>query len=149
MSRLIAGRLISALAVSLGLASGAGAAPDAKSISPEVAPPAWNAYAGQVNTAVAGWLGGEEEAAQRLRAYVDATRPADDQASEPVVIKLWIDPKGVIERIDFASFAHEEVNASLRALLVGRMVGAPPKDMLFPLRLGVQLVPQEPATAVG
>lgn len=137
-------RFAAALAVGLGLASGATAAPP-QSVSPEAAPPAWVTYADRVNREVAGWLGGEDEAALRLRAYLDVTRPATDQSSPPLTLRLWIDAGGIIERVEFTPFAHEAANDDLRGLLVARTIGAPPpKGMLLPLRLAVRLDPPPP-----
>lgn len=48
----------------------------------------------------------------------------------------------MITRAEFAPFANETANADFRSLLIGRNVGSvPPKGMLMPLRLEVELVP--------
>jgi hypothetical protein len=135
------------IAAALGLSMPATAALAQRQVSPEAAPAAWVAYAGTVNGKVTEWLRGEDEVAVRLRAYVDALRPAADQSSPPLTLQLWIDAKGVVTRAEFPPFAHEAVNNDLRSLLIGRAVGArPPQGMLLPLRLAVQLDPApEPA----
>lgn len=143
-----AGRLAATIAAALGLSMPASATLAQRQVSPEAAPAAWVAYAETVNGKVAEWLRGEDEAAVRLRAYVDGLRPAADQSSPPITLRLWIDAKGVVTRVEFAPFAHEAANTDLRGLLVGRAVGArPPRGMLLPLRLAVQLDPApEPAS---
>ena len=112
----------------------------AQSVAPSAAPVEWVRYAEGATAAVNTWLQAEDEAAGRLRAYLDATRPAPDQPTAPIVVKLWIDGDGTVSRIDFPPFAHAEANADLRGLVVGRRLpGTPPKDMLLPLRIAVQL----------
>lgn len=123
----------------------------AQSVSPSAAPAEWVRYAEGTTAAVNGWLQAEDETAQRLRAYLDATRPAPDQPTAPIVVKLWIDRDGTVSRIDFPPFAHAEANGDLRGLIVGRRLSAPPpKDMLLPLRIAVQLdAPAAPPAPAG
>jgi len=117
----------------------------AQSISPSAAPAEWVAYAERATTRINGWLQAEDEPAQRLRAYLDQLRPAPDQPGAPLDLKVWVDPDGTVSRVDFAPFAHPEPNADLRALVVGRrLAGPPPRNMLLPLRLAVQVEPPEP-----
>jgi hypothetical protein len=143
-----AGRLAATIAAVLGLSMPASVAL-AQKVSPEAAPRAWVAYAETVNGKVTEWLRGEDEPAVRLRAYVDGLRPATNQSSPPVVLQLWIDANGVVTRVEFPPFAHEAANSDLRSLLIRRAVGAqPPRGMLLPLRLAVQLDPApEPASS--
>lgn len=144
-----AGRLAMTIAATLGLSVSATTALAQRQVSPEAAPVAWVAYAEAVNSKVVEWLRGEDEAAVRLRAYVDGLRPVADQSSPPIVLQLWVDAKGVVSRVEFTPFAHEAANTDLRGLLLDRAVGAtPPRGMLLPLRLAVQLDPApEPASA--
>lgn len=139
-------RLVAAAAAVLGL-SIPGSAALAQQVSPEAAPRAWVAYAETVNGKVTEWLRSEEAPAVRLRAYVDSTRPAADKSSRPLGLQLWINTRGVVTRVEFPPFADDTPNSDLRALLVGRDVGVrPPRGMLLPLRLAVQLDPApEPA----
>lgn len=124
----------------------------AQTVAPEQAPPEWVRYATGATATVTAWLQAENETAGRLRAYLGATRPAPDQPTAPIVIKLWIDGDGTVSRIDHPPFAHAQANADLRALIVGqRLPSAPPKDMLLPLRIAVQLdaPAAEPSPASG
>jgi hypothetical protein len=112
----------------------------AQPVSPAEAPADWVAYAESTTLSVTEWLQASSEPATRLRAYLDATRPGPDQASPPLMLKLWIDGKGVVSRVEFPPFAEPEPNADLRDLIIGRRLGAaPPKHMLLPLRIAVQL----------
>lgn len=120
----------------------------AQNLAPSAAPVEWVRYAESATAAVNAWLQAEDDAAQRLRAYLDATRPAPDQPTAPVVVKLWIDADGTVSRIDFPPFAQTQANADLRGLIVGRRLpGTPPEDMLLPLRIAVQLDAPTPAPA--
>jgi hypothetical protein len=135
------GRAVATIFAVMGLALPTSAAL-AQKVSPEAAPRAWVAYAEAVNGKVTEWLRAEDEPAVRLRTYVDGLRPAADQSSPPITLRVWIDAKGVVTRVDFAPFAHETANQDLRGLLVGRSIGArPPRGMLLPLLLAVQLDP--------
>lgn len=116
----------------------------AQSVAPSVAPVEWVRYAETATSAVTRLLEAEGEVAIRLRGYLDATRPAPNQPTAPFVLKLWVDKDSSVSRIDFAPFVHSQANTDLRSLIVGQTLGTvPPKDMLLPLRIAVQL----PATS--
>lgn len=134
--------LTAALAATFGLAAPAHAL--AQSLAPESAPPVWVAYAETVTRTVAAWLEEEGGPASSLRLYLHQSRPAADQPTPPLVLKLWIDPQGLVSRIDFMPFADAEVDALLRSAIDGRRLSRPPSGMLQPLRLAVQLNPNVP-----
>jgi len=116
-------------------------------VSPSAAPAEWVQYAEDVTTTIAGWLQAGAPAAIRLRHYLDKTRPAPDQPSPPLALKVWISPEGAVRRIEFTHFARAEINDDLRALIVGRrLAAAPPTRMLQPIRLAIQLDPAEPTS---
>lgn len=119
----------------------AGAAPaHAQAIDPASAPVEWVRYAQSATASVTQLLEGPTEAATRLRSYLDQTRPAPDQPTAPLVLKVWVAKDGAVSRIEFTPFAHPETNADLTGLLVGRsLAGVPPKNILLPLRIAVQL----------
>lgn len=118
----------------------------AQSVAPSAAPVEWVRYAEFATTTITGWLEADSDPAIRLRAYLDATRPAPDRATAPLVIKVWIERDGKVSRIDYPAFAHAEANADMQALIVGQQLSAaPPHDMLLPLRIAVQL--DAPASA--
>ncbi|HRL25662.1 MAG TPA: hypothetical protein PLT84_12810 [Brevundimonas diminuta] len=130
-----------ALATGLAAAFGLAAPAQAQSLTPEDAPAAWVVYAEAATRAVTAWLEENGEAASSVRHYLHQTRPAPDQPTRPLVLKLWIDPKGLISRIDFTPFAQAETDVALRSVVDGRRLAPPPSGMLQPLRLLVQLDP--------
>ncbi len=116
------------------------------SVDPAAAPAEWVRYAESATVAVTRLLEADTQTAARLRAFLDATRPAADQPTKPFVLKIWIDADGAVSRIDHAPFADAQANADLSALLVGQpMPGHPPNGMLLPLRVLIQLPPAPPA----
>ncbi|MES2056268.1 MAG: hypothetical protein V4564_10040 [Pseudomonadota bacterium] len=142
-------RLSGALAaITVGI-FGCGSAPDARaqSLSPSAAPVEWVTYAEAATVTIASWLQGEGEAAARLRTYLETTRPMSDKPTQPLELKIWIEPDGRISRTDFAPFADTTANADLRGLIVGHsLTTPPPKGMLLPLRLLIQLEPSAATT---
>ncbi|GLJ00025.1 hypothetical protein [Sphingobium sp. BS19] len=109
-------------------------------VAPSVAPVEWVRYAQGAAAAVTALLQADNEAAVQLRAYLDQTRPAPDQPTAPLIVKLWVAKDRKVSKIDFTPFSHPAPNADLRALLVGqRLPGMLPKGMLLPLRIAVQL----------
>ena len=140
-SKGVTARLPGILAAMVALIPGVGAAGEAapQSMTASEAPAAWVAYAEAVTTTLSDWLGEDSETATRLRAYLHATRPAEDQPTPSLLLKVWIDRQGVVERLEFTPFAHEEANADLRGTVVGRLVAPPPPNMLLPLRIVVEL----------
>lgn len=113
----------------------------ARSVSPQEALAEWLAYASNTTT-ITKWLEAESESAMRLRAYLNAMRPASDQPTAPLLIKVWINADGRVSRIDHAPFAHAGANADLKALIVGGHLDMPPpEDILLPLRILVQIPP--------
>ncbi|EJU12129.1 hypothetical protein LH128_15421 [Sphingomonas sp. LH128] len=124
--------------------------PSSTSVDPAAAPAEWVRYAEIATVAVTRQLEAGTETAARLRASLDATRPALDQPTRPFVLKIWIDADGTVSRIDHAPFADAQANADLNALLVGEsMPSRPPKDMLLPLRVLIELPPAPPAARDG
>lgn len=124
--------------------------PSPTSVDPAAAPAEWVRYAEIATVAVTQLLEADTETAGRLRVYIDATRRAPDQPTRPFVLKIWIDADGTVSRIDHVPFADVQANADLNALLVGQsMPSHPPKDMLLPLRVLIQLPPAPPAMRGG
>ncbi|ALR20898.1 hypothetical protein [Sphingobium baderi] len=139
------GRWTAAL-VGVGLAASAPVA--AQPVSPEQAPAAWIAYAETATRSITELLQADSEIASRLRTYLDATRPAPYQPTALLVVKIWVDGEGMVSRIDYPPFAHEQANADMQALIVGqKLASIPPRDMLLPMRIAVQLDAPTPASA--
>lgn len=137
-------RLLSAVAVALGLAPAAGQAAEPRSVAPHAAPAAWIAYAQLVSEAVQARLAADDPAAVRLHAYLDQLPGVGQPEGVTLTIAFWVDAAGSISRIDFPPFVQAEPDADLNALMVGlKLPQAPPKDMLLPLRLAIQLKPKD------
>lgn len=135
LGRFIAGVLVAALGT--GMPS---AAAPAQVVSAVAAPAEWVRYAESVTANVKQWLQADTEAALRLRAHLDATRPAPGQPTAPIEIKIWIDADGVVTRIAYAGLASAEANADLHSLIVRQQLpGRPPKTMPLPLRIQIHL----------
>ena len=129
---------------------GGAAAAQPQSVTPSEAPVAWVRYAESVTQSITIWLEEDSQPATAFRAYLHQTRPAEDQPTPPLVLKVWINPDGRVDRIDFTPFADEPANADLRAAIVGRdLSAAPPRGMLLPLRLAIQLEASQPEPAGG
>ena len=139
-----------AAAAGAGLATASPVA--AQTIAPSAAPVEWVRYAEGATAAVTLLLEADNETALRFRAYLHRTRPAEDEPTPPLELKIWVGESGVVSRMEFTPFAHPEPGADLRSLVVGqRLPGEPPPDMLLPIRIAVQLDPPPaevaPATA--
>lgn len=131
---------IHGLAVAIGVVSttpAAAAAPGTAEV--RQVPAAWLAYAGLVQQALADWLAAPGEPAAMVRGYVHAAA-APGQPPAPIDLKVWVDRNGLIIRIDFQGFPHEDANRALGEAVVGRSIGqAPPLDMPLPLAIRVTL----------
>ena len=98
-------------------------------------PPAWTAYAGQLQQLLPGWFAeGDSESAQRLRAYIAS---ASQQASPlaPVVVHLWVDSQGTVSRIDVSGGLAAQASADLRASVLHRQLPPPPARLPMPIRM--------------
>lgn len=143
------GRLTRWVAAVVGASVAVTAPAAAQTVAPSAAPVEWVRYAESATTTISGWLEEDGEAATRLRAYLHETRPVADQPTPPLLLKVWIAPDGGVERVEFTPFAHEAANADLRSAIVGRRLAPPPRDILLPLRLSVQLEPASASESSG
>jgi hypothetical protein len=131
-------------------ASSVGLAGAASTASAEPAPPpaAWTAYAELVRQALPNWLGEDTEANRRLVTFIDSLRPAPDKPTPPVALKIWIGADGVVSQVGFIDPAEAPATGDLQDSLIGRRLdSAPPKDLLWPIRLSFQLAPLPPKPA--
>lgn len=131
--------LATGLAAALGMAAPVQA--QVHSLAPDAAPAAWVAYAEAATRTVKTWLEEDGSSASSLRLQLHQTRPAPDQPTPPLELKLWIEADGVVSRVEAASPAKETVSADLQSSVQGRRLAPPPPGMLQPLRLAVQLEP--------
>lgn len=135
------------LAGGLLAAFGTATSASARRVEAGQAPPAWIAYAQVVSDVVQTRLTADDPVALRLRDYLNQLPGAGESTGAVLKIAFWIDGKGRIARIDHAPFAQTEPNDDLRALLVGLTLSrSPPKGMLLPLRLSIQIKPKSQDT---
>jgi hypothetical protein len=128
--------------IGVGLVAPVALAQNAEFRSADSAPAAWQNFA----------MGLQSRFNQRLAADDKDVREFGDELAkryagtgvEPLtfVARTWISPGGKIQRLEFDGLEDQEVAAKLRALLTRGDVGAPPPDMLQPLRLRLALQPK-------
>ncbi|MCI3182202.1 hypothetical protein C5708_18315 [Caulobacter sp. CCUG 60055] len=129
-----------------------GAALPAAAAPPAQPPQAWMAYATQATSVIAGWMNEDDARAARVRDVL-ASAGGEAERDGHVEVRIWIAPDGVITQAAAPAAGAAEVQASLRALLEGRRLAAPPKRMTQPLRIGLQAgpapAPSEPPKAAA
>lgn len=113
--------------------------------SAAAAPAAWQAFAGQLLSQFEQRLGADDKQARKFQDYLAQRDAGPDAPARTVVARTWIMPEGKVERIEFDGLDDSGIAFNLRALLVPENVGAPPPDMLQPLRLRLSLRPKEQA----
>ncbi len=132
--------LVARLALTLGLGVGLhGQAMAAGPMSVEQAPPAWLAYAKDATVSVTGWLNGDSPPAPTVREALAKLHPDSNQPPPTLILSLWVSPAGAISRVEAKPTGNALADAYLRTVLLGRTLTAPPKGMLLPMRLGIQL----------
>jgi hypothetical protein len=110
--------------------------------SAAAAPAAWQEFAKQLQTWFQQRLAADDEAARRFQDDMAKRAGGKDAAPPTLTLRTWILPDGKVERVE--SEGLDPVAAiSLRALLAGEAVGAPPSDMLQPLHLRLTLRPND------
>lgn len=135
-------RMVRGVAAVLGFSLATAAAAASGPISPSAAPAEWVRYAEGAGEQVKAALDGGDEAALRLRAYLQASAGGSAQGTRTLPLKIWVSPDGAISRVEFPPFLHDQANADLRQLLVGRkLAGNPPADMRLPMNIHVDLEP--------
>lgn len=106
-------------------------------------PQHWVAYAQLTSGQLQGWLGDEtNEAALRLQQWGQQhlSGSGDAAIDKAIVLWLWVASDGAIERVEFPSLGDAQADADLRHVLITQSISEPPpKDMLQPMVLGVNL----------
>jgi hypothetical protein len=144
----------------LALTGNVWAGANAQSVTADQAPQAWIVYAQAVSQHLQSALASDAEPAQRFNAFFghwvatdadvasssealseDAALPADPPTLK---VKVWLDRKGQVTRVEFDQVADDLAAADLRALLLAQSIGAsPPRRMKQPvvvrLALGAEL----------
>jgi len=145
----------------LALTTSAWAAP-AQSVTADQAPQAWIVYAQAVSQRLQAALASDAEPAQRFNSFFghwvaadadadaasgsevlseDATLPADPPTLK---VKVWLDRKGQVTRVEFGGVADDQATADLQSLLLAQSIGAPPprrmkQPVVVRLALGAEL----------
>lgn len=110
-------------------------------------PPHWIHYADQVGRQLQQRLSDPaNEAAFRLQAWMQQRilSSVGPQGLVPLVVRVWIDLAGRVERVEFDSLGHAQADADLRGVLSGQSIGEPPpQDLRQPmvLQLGLDFHP--------
>lgn len=107
---------------------------------PAKAPPAWGQFAKLVKYRFEEWIAADDGAAIRFRAYLKIHRGASDGPPQSLVVKVWVNPDGTVERVSFPAFGDAVATQDLRTILTRGNIGeAPPPEMLQPLVLRFSL----------
>lgn len=110
----------------------------AASAAPAEIPAHWLAYAQQAGMTLQQRLAEENVTTTELHGWMERSA-AQPQRQDPIVVRLWIDASGEVERSEFDSLGDAGADAALRALLRGTPLAQPPADMRQPLVLGLSL----------
>lgn len=111
-------------------------------VSPKPVPQHWISYAQMASNQLEGWLSDPaDDAVQRLHAWMQERMLQEGQAlPPPLIVRLWVKPDGMIDRVEFASIGKEQADQDLRAVLQSRPLSEPPPaDMRLPMVLQLSL----------
>jgi hypothetical protein len=140
MGRHLLGSVLAGIGVTLGTSVPAQTLDqrDAQSV-----PATWQRFAQLVQYRLGERLSAGNEPAYRLHLYLQE-RERPDEAPQSVIVSIWLDHMGNVERVDFPSFGDRQADQDLRTVLSDGPIGeAPPHDMLQPLRLRLSLAWQQ------
>lgn len=108
------------------------------------APAAWGAFAARLKAACERALQADDDTGKRLQESLRKFQ-ADTPPDEPpmrVAVRLWVKRDGAIDRVSFPSLGDPKATADLSTLLMRANAGAPPADLLQPVRLSLSLAPR-------
>jgi hypothetical protein len=112
--------------------------------SADTAPASWQDFARGLQGRFAQRLAADDADARQLADELAKRNAGPDAAPLTFVARTWISAGGEVERLEFDGLGDEKIAVGLRGLLSRDNVGAPPPDMLQPLRLRLSLRPQDP-----
>jgi hypothetical protein len=128
----------------LAVAGLATAAPAETAIPLDRAPHEWVVYAQKSTQTVTALLNGEAVPGPRLRDSIFAHASQQGSSSRSLLLKLWVSRDGAVTRVETQLLGNDQADKDLRALLLGHRLTPPPRKMLLPMRLMVNLVPPKP-----
>jgi hypothetical protein len=111
--------------------------------SADTAPASWQDFAKGLQGRFAQRLAADDNDARKLADDLAKRDAGPDAPPLTFVARTWISAAGKVERLEFDGLGDEKIALELRGLLTRDNVGAPPPDMLQPLRLRLSLRPQE------
>lgn len=135
---------VSSMLAAAMLAAGYGAAISQQpSRSAAEAPSSWREFSLRLKAECEKALHGDDETARRLQASLKEQGRSREKTPLRVPVSIWIDGVGGIERVSFQPLPTEQATADLNALLSRASPGAPPADMLQPVRLMLSLTARQ------
>ncbi len=118
-------------------------AQDAGYRSAATAPASWQAFAQQLQGRFEQRISADDNDARKFQDYLAKRDTGPNAPPLTFVAQPWILPDGKIARLEFDGLDDKEIAVNLRVLLTRDNVGAPPPDMLQPLRLRLSLRPKQ------
>lgn len=137
------GRLLRACGL-LGLGLTAATAPAlAQPSVPQPVPQHWISYANMAGNQLQATLSDPaNEAVVRLHASMQARllREGQPVPPPPLIVRVWVEPDGKVERVAFDPLGDVQADADLRTLLTAQpLAEPPPRDMRQPMVLQLTL----------
>jgi hypothetical protein len=129
--------------LAIGARASAASAQDTGYRSATTAPAAWQAFARELQVHFEQRLAVDDKDVRALRVDLAARSTGADAAPLTFVARAWVQSDGKVERVEFDGLVDTTIAAQLRTLLRSVAVGAPPPDILQPLRLRLSLRPGE------
>lgn len=106
-------------------------------------PQHWISYAQMTGNQFQAWLSDpESETVQRLHAWMQERMLQEGPVAPPppLIVRVWVDGAGKVERLEFASLGQPQADEDLRALLIAQPLSEPPPpDMRQPMVLQLEL----------
>ncbi|WP_213285441.1 hypothetical protein [Bradyrhizobium sp. sGM-13] len=102
-------------------------------------PEAWQVFARQLQQKFEQQLAGDSDGARRIQDYLMRRGGAADAPALKLALRAWVLADGRVSRIEVDGMDDAGMRVELRALLMAGGVGAPPPEMLQPLRLRLSL----------
>jgi hypothetical protein len=134
---------VTGLFATVGAGTSVAGAQDAGYRSAATAPASWQAFARQFQDRFEQRLAADDQEARSFQDYLTKREAGPDAPTLTFVARTWVLPDGSVERLEFDGLKDDQVAVHLRGLLTRDNVGAPPPDMLQPLRLRLSLRPKE------
>jgi len=111
--------------------------------SATAAPAAWQEFARQLQGRFQQRLAADDARAQAFQDYMAKRAAGAGATTATLIVRAWILPDGNVDRLEFDGLEDDAVPVNLESILANGDVGAPPPDMLQPLRLRLSLRPND------